>query len=74
MRGNSPVRFGKRPTEKDPSHGHLAGGLFHSPGRPGVKFRLFAVSSGLLRVRWGQGMYAGLGLARVGKGSLAAVR
>jgi hypothetical protein len=30
MRGNSPVRFGKRPTEKDPSHGHLAGGLFHS--------------------------------------------
>jgi hypothetical protein len=29
MRGNSPVRFGKRPTEKDPNHGHLAGGLFH---------------------------------------------
>jgi hypothetical protein len=32
MRGNSPVRFGKRPTEKDPNHGHLAGGLFHSTG------------------------------------------
>jgi hypothetical protein len=32
MRGNSPVRFGKGPTEKDPSHGHLAGGLFHSAG------------------------------------------
>jgi hypothetical protein len=30
MRGNSPVRFGKRPTEKDANHGHLAGGLFHS--------------------------------------------
>jgi hypothetical protein len=34
MRGNSPVRFGKRPTEKDPNHGHLAGGLFHSGGGP----------------------------------------
>lgn len=33
MRGNSPVRFGKRPTEKDPNHGHLAGGLFHLTGR-----------------------------------------
>jgi hypothetical protein len=32
MRGNSPVRFGKRPTEKDPNHGHLAGGLFHLTG------------------------------------------
>jgi hypothetical protein len=32
MRGNSPVRFGKGPTEKDPNHGHLAGGLFHSGG------------------------------------------
>ena len=30
MRGNLPVRFGKGPTEKDPNHGHLAGGLFHS--------------------------------------------
>ncbi len=30
MRGNSPVRFGKGPTEKDPNHGHLAGGLLHS--------------------------------------------
>jgi RNA-directed DNA polymerase len=36
--------------------------------------RFFAVSSGLLRVRWGQVMYAGLGLVRVGRGSLAAVR
>jgi hypothetical protein len=34
MRGNSPVRFGKGPTEKDPSHGHLAGGLFHPEGAP----------------------------------------
>jgi hypothetical protein len=33
MRGNLPVRFGKGPTEKDPNHGHLAGGLFHSVGR-----------------------------------------
>jgi hypothetical protein len=32
MQGNSPVRFGKRPTEKDPNHGHLASGLFHSEG------------------------------------------
>jgi hypothetical protein len=32
MRGNSPVRFGKGPTEKDPNHGHLAGGLFHLTG------------------------------------------
>jgi hypothetical protein len=39
-----------------------------------VIYGLFAVSSGLLRVRWGQGMYAGLGLVRVGRGSLAAVR
>jgi hypothetical protein len=23
------VRFGKGPSEKDPNHGHLAGGLFH---------------------------------------------
>jgi hypothetical protein len=29
MRANSPVRFGKGPTEKDPNHGHLAGGLLH---------------------------------------------
>jgi hypothetical protein len=34
MRGNSPVRFGKGPTEKDPSRGHLAGGLFHPEGAP----------------------------------------
>ena len=32
MRGNSLVRFGKRPTEKDPNHGHLASGLFHLTG------------------------------------------
>jgi hypothetical protein len=25
---SSPARFGKGPTEKDPNHGHLAGGLF----------------------------------------------
>ncbi|MGW4095218.1 group II intron reverse transcriptase/maturase, partial [Nocardia sp. NPDC004750] len=25
-----PVRFGKRPSEKDPSHGHLVGGPLHS--------------------------------------------
>jgi hypothetical protein len=28
--GDKPhVRFGKGPTEKDPNHGHLAGGLLH---------------------------------------------
>ena len=32
MRGNSSVRFGKGLTEKDPNHGHLAGGLFHLTG------------------------------------------
>jgi hypothetical protein len=31
MRGNPHVPFGKGPTEKDPSHGHLAGGLLHLP-------------------------------------------
>jgi hypothetical protein len=36
--------------------------------------RFFAVSNGLLRVRCGQVMYAGVGLVRVGRGSLAAVR
>jgi putative transposase len=30
--GNRPARFGKRPTEKDPHHGNLAGGLLHSEG------------------------------------------
>jgi hypothetical protein len=42
--GNRPARFGKRPTEKDPNHGHLAGGPLHSrgarrsnaPGLPGL--------------------------------------
>jgi hypothetical protein len=43
-------------------------------GKVPLHGRLFAVSSGLLRVRWGQVMYAGLGLVRVGRGSLAAVR
>ena len=28
--GNRQARFGKRPTEKDPHHGHLAGGPLHS--------------------------------------------
>ena len=30
MRGNPHALFGKRPTEKDPNHGHLAGGRLHS--------------------------------------------
>jgi AI2M/AI1M-like HNH endonuclease len=30
--GNRPARFGKGPTEKDPPHGHLVGGLLHSEG------------------------------------------
>jgi hypothetical protein len=56
---------------------------YHDPDAPPANsivvavtafIRLFAVSSGLLRVRWGQGMYAGLGWVRVGRGSLAAVR
>ena len=29
MQENLPVRFGKGPSEKDPSHGHLVGGLLH---------------------------------------------
>jgi hypothetical protein len=33
MRGNSPVPFGKGPSEKDPRHGHLVGGLLHSMRR-----------------------------------------
>jgi hypothetical protein len=32
MRRKAPVPFGKGPTEKDPNHGHLAGGLLHSTG------------------------------------------
>jgi len=32
LRENSSGGFGKGPTEKDPNHGHLAGGLFHSAG------------------------------------------
>jgi hypothetical protein len=35
VRGNPQALFGKRPTEKDPNHGHLAGGPLHSAGRPG---------------------------------------
>jgi hypothetical protein len=27
-----PTSLGKGPTEKDPNHGHLAGGLFHLTG------------------------------------------
>jgi hypothetical protein len=34
MRRKTPVPFGKGPTEKDPNHGHLAGGLLHSEGGP----------------------------------------
>jgi hypothetical protein len=30
MPGNWPVPFGKGPSEKDPRHGHLVGGLLHS--------------------------------------------
>src|SRR5690349_838002 len=29
---SSHASFGKRPTEKDPHHGHLAGGRLHSEG------------------------------------------
>jgi hypothetical protein len=32
MPGNWPVPFGKGPSEKDPNHGHLVGGLLHSEG------------------------------------------
>ena len=35
MRGNPQALFGKRPTEKDPNHGHLAGGPLHAAGGPG---------------------------------------
>ncbi|MEU3343109.1 group II intron maturase-specific domain-containing protein, partial [Streptomyces sp. NPDC006668] len=34
MPGNWPVPFGKGPSEKDPRHGHLVGGLLHSEGGP----------------------------------------
>lgn len=33
MPGNWPVPFGKGPSEKDPNHGHLVGGLLHSMRR-----------------------------------------
>ena len=33
MPGNWPVPFGKGPSEKDPRHGNLVGGLLHSTGR-----------------------------------------
>jgi hypothetical protein len=36
MRRKAHVPFGKGLTEKDPNHGHLAGGLLHS-GRGGRK-------------------------------------
>lgn len=32
MRRKAHVPFGKGLTEKDPNHGHLAGGLLHSTG------------------------------------------
>jgi hypothetical protein len=32
MPGNWPVPFGKGPSEKDPRHGHLVGGLLHPEG------------------------------------------
>lgn len=35
MRRKTPVPFGKRLTEKDPSLGHLAGSLLHSVGAGG---------------------------------------
>ena len=48
MRGNSPVRFGKGPTEKDPNHGHLAGGPFHSVGGCRKRTRLREYLAGSL--------------------------
>ena len=47
MRRKAHVPFGKGLTEKDPNHGHLAGGLLHSaggygetdPGQPGHRAR-----------------------------------
>ena len=39
MRGNSHAPFGKRPTEKDPHHGHLAGGRVHSASGLGKRSR-----------------------------------
>ncbi len=39
MRRKAPVPFGKGPTEKDPNHGHLAGGLLHPAGRNGANSR-----------------------------------
>ena len=33
MPGNWPVPFGKGPSEKDPRHGNLVGGLLHSKRR-----------------------------------------
>ena len=35
VRGNPHAPFGKRPTEKGPHHGHLAGGRLHSVGARG---------------------------------------
>lgn len=39
MRGSSPVPFGKGLSEKDPRHGHLVGGLFHSEGGTAAAMR-----------------------------------
>ena len=37
VRANSHAPFGKRPTENDPNHGHLAGGRLHSAGGLGKR-------------------------------------
>jgi hypothetical protein len=37
--GNRQARFGKRPTEKEPTQGHLAGGPLHAKGGPGKPTR-----------------------------------
>jgi transposase InsO family protein len=38
MPGNGHVPFGKGPSEKDPNHGHLAGGLLHPVGESGFVY------------------------------------
>jgi hypothetical protein len=39
MRRKAHVPFGKGLTEKDPNHGHLAGGLLHSESGLGKRSR-----------------------------------
>jgi hypothetical protein len=41
MPGNGHVPFGKGPSEKDPNHGHLAGGLLH----PTAEGRLYLATA-----------------------------